>query len=200
MIIEYPLEALEYLKKKDKRLSELIDRYGVVHREGSDGDVFADLVRHIIGQQISNKALSTVLGRFQETVPAMTAEGIASVPDETLQQCGMTMKKVGYIKSLCEAVQSGALPLDALDTMDDEAVIQYLTALPGIGRWTAEMVLIFTLHRLNVLSTGDLAIQKGLKRLYHHKELPKARLARYKKRYSPYGTVAAFYLWKLGNE
>ena len=110
------------------------------------------------------------------------------------------MRKAGYIKSAAEAVYSGRIDLSALHELSDEEIIHRLMALPGIGVWTTEMLLIFSLGRKDVLSYGDLAIRRGLCKLYGHKTLTKEQFARYKSRYSPYGSIASLYLWRLSVE
>src|SRR5690606_5284514 len=127
----------------------------------------------------------------------MNAETLLSVGAENLQRCGTSMRKVHYILGVAEAVQAGKLDLPAIAAMDDAQVIRTLTSLKGIGIWTAEMLMIFSLGRPDVLSWGDLAIQRGMMRLYNHKQLPRERFERYRRRYSPYGSTASLYLWAL---
>src|SRR5690606_8184735 len=127
----------------------------------------------------------------------MNAEALLAAGAENLQRCGTSMRKVQYMLGVAEAVQSGKLDLSAIAAMDDVQVIQTLTDLKGIGIWTAEMLMIFSLGRPDVLSWGDLAIQRGMMRLYNHKALPRDRFERYRRRYSPYGSNASLYLWAL---
>ena len=163
-------------------------------------DVFAALVDGIVSQQISGKAAATVWNKLQNLCVEITPERIHATDIELIQKCGMSMRKAQYIKSAADAVCSGALDLSALCDMPDDEVIEQLSALPGIGVWTAEMLLIFSLERKNVLSFGDLAIRRGLCKLYGHKELTKEQFLRYKKRYSPFGSIASLYLWEISTQ
>lgn len=193
---QYGADETEYLKKRDKKLGEAIERIGPIERPVMP-DVFTALVNSVAGQQISGKALATVWGRMLLLMGEITPEAVAARSLFEIQQCGMSMKKAGYIKNIADAVQSGALDIEALKHLPDAEVIAALSALNGIGVWTAEMLLIFSLQRPDVLSWGDLGIRRGIMTLYRHKELKKERFERYKKRYSPYGTVASLYLWEI---
>lgn len=193
---EYGQKEIDHLKKKDKKLGAAIDRIGFIQRE-TKPEIFMAMVDSIISQQISSKAADTVLDRLCKLVDDITPHTIAATDLERIQQCGMTMKKAGYIKSLAEAVSTGELNLEELRGLPDVEVIKALVGLDGIGVWTAEMLLLFSLCRPDVVSYGDLAIRRGMMNLYGLKLLPKAKFERYKKRYSPYGSVASLYLWKL---
>jgi DNA-3-methyladenine glycosylase II len=190
---------LDYLRKKDKKLGEAIDRIGFIEREVIP-DLFTALVNSIVAQQISIKAVDTIWGRMEERFGEITAPNIAKQAVEDVQQCGMTMKKAVWIKSIAESVCTGDLDLNELAQLPDEEVCRRLCLLDGIGLWTAEMLMTFSLQRKDVVSWGDLAIRRGMMRLYHHKKLDKAKFERYKKRYSPYGTIASLYLWRISVE
>lgn len=114
-----------------------------------------------------------------------------------MRQCGISQRKISYIKAAAHAILSGELVPDALRTMDDESVIRQLVQLPGIGRWSAEMTLIFTLGREDVLSYGDFGIRRGIMRLHQLEALSKADFMHFRELYSPYGTIASFYLWEI---
>jgi DNA-3-methyladenine glycosylase II len=193
---EYGQKEIDHLKKKDKKLGAAIERIGMIERE-TKPDVFLAMVDSIISQQISSKAADTVLERLCGLLGDVTAARIAATETGLIQQCGMTMKKAGYIKNLAAVVQAGELDLHELRALPDAEVIKKLVTLDGIGVWTAEMLLLFALKRPDVVSYGDLAIRRGMMNLYGLKDLPKARFERYRKRYSPYGSVASLYLWKL---
>lgn len=193
---EYGPKEIEHLKKKDKKLGAAIDRIGLIERE-TKPDVFLAIVDSIVSQQISSKAADTVLERLCRLLGDVTAARIAVTEIGRIQACGMTMKKAGYIKNIADKVLSGELALDELPTLPDDEVIKRLVSLDGIGVWTAEMLLLFALGRPNVVSYGDLAIRRGMMNLYGLKDLPKAKFERYRKRYSPYGSVASLYLWQL---
>jgi 3-methyladenine DNA glycosylase/8-oxoguanine DNA glycosylase len=196
---QYTQAELEALKTKDKKLAALIDRYGFIER-AVNKDVFAALVGSIISQQISGKAAETVEGRLLALCGEITPARIYEADLEDIQRCGMSMRKARYIKEAASAVYNGSIDIMRLQSMADEEIVSQLTELPGIGVWTAEMLLIFSLRRMNVLSYGDLAIRRGLCKLYGHQALTKELFATYQKRYSPYGSIASLYLWRLSVE
>ncbi len=195
-IFNYGQKELEYLKKKDKKLGAAIDRIGMIEREVIP-DLFSALINSIVGQQISSKAAATVWNRLREALGDITPESVCAASIEKVQQCGLSMRKAGYIKGIGESVRQGDLNLSELYELPDSEVIERLSSLNGIGRWTAEMLLIFSIQRPDVVSWGDLAIQRGMMNLYGLKKLSKEQFNRYVKRYSPYGSVASLYLWAL---
>lgn len=177
-------------------MAELIERVGMVRRPVIP-DLFEALVHSIVGQQISTKAHATVWARLQQRLGTVDAQSVLSLSPEQLRGLGLSYRKAGYIRSIAEKVRSGALDFHALSELSDAEVIQRLTALDGVGVWTAEMLLLHSLQRPDVLSFGDLGIHRGLRLLYHHREMPRARFERYRRRYSPHGSVASIYLWAL---
>lgn len=198
-IFEYGEKEINYLKKKDKRLSEAIDRIGKIERKVTP-DLFEALISSIVSQQISNKAADTVWKRLKDLVGEIKAETIVAEDVNNIQKCGMSFRKASYIKGIAESVSSGELNINELYDLTDQEIIKRLTVLNGVGVWTAEMLMIFSMERPDILSWGDLAIRRGLCRLYNHKELTKKQFERYKKRYSPYGSVASLYIWALSAE
>ena len=134
---------------------------------------------------------------MNERLGSINPETIMAASAEDIQSCGISMRKALYIKGIGEAVRQERLNIEEFPKLSDEEIINRLSALKGIGVWTAEMLLIFSLQRPDVVSRGDLGIQRGMKILYGHKDLDKARFERYRKRYSPYGSVASLYLWEL---
>lgn len=192
----YGQEEVDYLTKKDAKLGWAISRIGMLQRP-VEPDLFKALVSSIVGQQISGKALATIWGRFQERFEPLTPETIASASLEELQSCGISMRKARYIQGIAEAVLQGAVDLEGLKDLPDEEVYKELMKLKGVGPWTAEMLLIFSLERKDVVSFGDLAIQRGMRMLYRHREITPKLFAKYRKRYSPYGSIASLYLWDI---
>ena len=173
---------------------------GHVNREMmEEGDLFAAVVHHIIGQQISSAAQATVWARLQETLGAITPASVNAATLEQLQSCGTTFKKAGYIKGFAEKVESGEFDLDAVAHMSDAEAIAALSSLSGIGEWTAEMLLLFCLGRPDILSFGDLAIHRGMRMVYHHRKVTRQMFEKYRRRYSPYGSVASLYLWAVSH-
>lgn len=197
---EYGDEAIAHLKAKDAKLGQVIDAVGHVYREMMDeGDLFAAVVHHIVGQQISSAALATVWGRLVQILGEITPAAVCAASVDELQSCGITFKKAEYIKGFAERVESGAFDLEAVAHMSDADAIAALSSLPGIGEWTAEMLLLFCLGRPDILSFGDLAIHRGMRMVYHHRKVTRALFEKYRRRYSPYGSVASLYLWAISH-
>lgn len=196
MYFEYNGQATEYLANKDKKLGAAIIQIGHINRP-IDSDLFSSVVHHIIGQQISTAAQTTVWNRLTETIGTVDAEHLMLLGRENLQSIGITFKKADYILDFTQRVQEGTFDIDALNTMPDKLVIQKLSDLKGIGVWTAEMIMIFCMQRPDVVSFGDLAILRGMRMLYRHKQIDRVKFEKYRNRYSPYGTVASLYLWAI---
>lgn len=196
MYFQYGEKELAYLKKKDKRLAAAIEQIGMIERV-TDDDLFASVVHHIVGQQISSKAQATIWGRLQNYLGSIEAQNVNAASAEALQALGMSMRKALYIKDFAAKVVNGSFDLDAVQHMEDKEAIEALRNLKGIGVWTAEMILLFCLQRRDILSFDDLAIQRGLRMLYHHRKITKELFVKYRRRYSPYGSVASLYLWAI---
>ena len=162
-----------------------------------DTDLFSAVVHHIIGQQISTKAQATIWQRMQDALGAVNAETILEAGVPKLQGLGMTFRKAEYITDFSEKVHTGAFNLDAVERMRDEDAIRALSSLKGIGVWTAEMILLFCLQRPDVFSYDDLAIQRGLRMIYHHREIDRKLFEKYHRRFHPYCSVASLYLWAV---
>ncbi len=196
MYFEYGENEISYLKNKDKKLAEVIDRIGMIKRE-TDTDLFSSVVHHIIGQQISTKAQATIWLRMQNTLGEVNADTIISAGIPQLQSFGMTFKKAGYITDFAGKVHSGEFDLQKISEMDDESAIKELSSLKGIGVWTAEMILLFCMQRADIFSYNDLAIIRGLRMVYHHRNIDLRLFEKYRRRYSPYCSVASLYLWAV---
>ena len=196
MVFEYGEQELSYLRRRDKRLCAVIDRIGHIERT-VDGNLFSSVVHHIIGQQISTKAQATIWQRMQETLGEVTAETILAAGVPRLQSLGMTFRKAEYITDFAEKVHTGIFDLNAVECMSDEEAIRALCALKGIGVWTAEMILLFCMQRPDIFSYDDLAIQRGLRMVYHHREIDRQLFQKYRRRFSPYCSVASLYLWAV---
>jgi DNA-3-methyladenine glycosylase II len=155
------------------------------------------LLHAIIAQQLSTKAAATIEARFATLFDGRpTADAIAATPDERLRAVGISPQKLGYIRDLCARTLDESLALDALHTLPDEDVIVALTGVKGIGRWTAEMFLMFRLHRPDVLPVGDLGIVRAVQRAYKLRLAPTpVRLTRLGENWRPYRSVACWYLW-----
>ena len=158
---EYASKEKEYLKERDPILGAAIDKIGMVERE-IDRDIFSSLVSSIISQQVSTKSAITVRDRLIELVGDIKPANINKIHIESIQKCGMSMRKAGYIKGIADAAISKEIDFDKLDNLSDEEVIKELTSLKGVGEWTAEMLLIHSLERPNILSFKDLGIRRGI--------------------------------------
>lgn len=196
---EYGETEMTYLQERDPQLGKVIQRIGIIRREITP-EPFIALISSIIGQQISNKAAETVWNRFVHRVEEVTPARIAATPVEAIQACGMSNRKASYIKGIAEAEVSRKVIFEELHTLPDAEIIRQLTSLRGVGVWTAEMLLIFSLCRPNILSFNDLAIRRGLMTLYRLKTLTREQWKVYYERYTPYASVASFYLWEIAHE
>ena len=193
---EYGEKETVALRARDSMLGKAIDEIGHIYRPVTP-NLFMALIHAMIGQQISTKAQETIWARFLSLFAPVTPEHIASLPAEALQTCGISMKKALYIREMAGRVADGTLDLETLKTLPDAAVCEQLCRLKGIGVWTAEMLMIFSMQRMDILSRDDLAILRGLRMLYRHRKITPALFAKYKKRYAPYATVASLYLWQI---
>lgn len=193
-------KAIDHLKRVDPALAGVIARVGpcrLVVR--SDGTHFDALLRAIVYQQLSGKAAATIHGRLCAIYGGRspTPAELLATPDESLRAAGLSRQKIGYARDLASHAVAGTLPLDAIDTMPDDAVIETLVAVKGIGRWTAHMFLLFRLGRPDVLPDLDLGIQNAIQRAYHlrRRATPKDVL-RIGDRWRPYASIASWYLWR----
>lgn len=192
----YGETEMNYLKKADPRLGKVITRIGKIDRP-IEPDPFRALVSSIVGQQVSGKAAATVWGRLQERCGSITPESLGTMSLDDIQSCGMSRRKAEYIKGVADAALDGTVDFTLLNELPDEEVSAKLTTLRGVGLWTAEMVLIFSLAWPNVLSWADLGIRRGIQLLYQLEELSKKEFEAYRERYSPYGSIASLYLWEI---
>ena len=191
MYFQYGDKETEYLKKKDKVFGEIIEKIGHIERE-MDNDLFSSVIHHMIGQQISTKAQATIWWRMKEQFEEITAESILAAEIPELQSFGMTFRKAEYIKDFAEKVQSEAFDLEEISRLPDSEAIKMLTSLKGIGVWTAEMILLFCLQRPNIFSFDDLAIQRGLRMVYHHRKIDRRLFEKYRRRFSPYCIIPEY--------
>jgi len=195
----YPPGAIAHLRSADTVLAGLIDRFGVVTRDRSRPPFYA-LMAAIVGQQISVKAAAAIMERLIGLLPEGRAAGaaaLAAVPIEQLRAVGLSAAKARYLHDLAEKVVGGVVNLDLLPNLADEEVIATLCQVKGIGRWTSEMFLIFSLGRLDVLAVDDLGLRAGVQRAYGLDHLPKAaELRSIAEPWRPYRTIATIYLWE----
>lgn len=197
-------KARRALMRRDPVLAPVIRK----HRRRSPLDTptlepFPALVRTITAQQISTKAAATIHGRLIAFMAAgVTPEALLALTDDQFRQAGLSRQKIGYLRDLATKVKSGELPVGLLHELDDEAVIDAIVKVKGLGRWSAEMFLMFRLRRPDVLPVGDLGIVTAIQRLYRLRKKPSAaRMIKIGEAWRPYRTVACWYLWRsLENE
>jgi DNA-3-methyladenine glycosylase II len=201
-------DALEELRRSDPVMRRLVDEHGPLdeeeRRRGRPLEPYGALVRSIVGQQLSTKAARTIYERLTDLFDGRTpspAELLAADPEE-VRSAGLSRPKVAYLRSLAEHVESGELELARLSELPDEEVSEQLTAVKGLGQWTADMFLIFHLRRPDVLPVGDLGIRRAVERAYELPEIPDAtRLTEIGEPWRPHRSLASLYLWRsLDNE
>ena len=193
-------QAMRELSRADPALAALIGRVGPcelgMRRRGR---YFPALVEAIIYQQLTAKAASTILARFRALYASRrfpTPAEVAGTSAQRLRTAGISSQKISYLHDLSGRLADGSFPLQRISAMDDEEVIRRLTEIKGVGQWTAEMFLIFTLGRPDVFPATDLGIRKAVQRLYGHAALlPPRELAALAERWTPHRSVAAWYLW-----
>ena len=192
----YWAEAKAELAKRDKVLRRIIR----VHPDASlktRGDAFQTLARSIVGQQISVKAAQTVWDRFASTLEHVAPVHVATLPDETMRGAGLSRQKVSYLKDLASRFHSGEINPRRWARMGDERIIEDLTRVKGLGRWTVEMFLIFHLMRPDVLPVGDLGLQRAMEKHYNDgDELTRDEMRRIGEAWRPWASVATWYLWR----
>ncbi len=194
-------EAEAFLSRRDTALARIIAAHGPCTIGQKRRDPFHVLCTSIISQQLSIKAADTIEARVNTAVRAgkrFRPEHFLGTEHEHLRACGLSNAKAKWLRALAEAVEDGRLSFARLRKLDDEAAIDALDALPGVGRWTAEMFLIFALDRLDIFSMGDVGLRNGLNRLHNNgAKLDDDATRALTARWSPYRSVAGWYLWRL---
>ncbi|MDR1238865.1 MAG: DNA-3-methyladenine glycosylase 2 family protein [Treponema sp.] len=196
LFFKYGDKEIVYLKSKDSILGEVIDTIGYIKRP-ADRDLFSAVIHHIIGQQVSSAAQKTIWKRINDKTGKVTIDSIDGLSMDEIQKFGTSFRKAEYIKNFAHKIKRGEFILDDIPNKNDEEIVKQLSALKGIGTWTAEMILIFCLQRPNILSYNDLAIHRGLRMLYHHRKIDRKLFEKYRRRFSPYCSVASLYLWAV---
>ena len=193
--------ARRTLMRRDPVLRAIITKYGACGIAGGrEADIFCGLVEAIVSQQLSTKAAATIYGRLEALMPdagAPTPHAVWSLSDAQLRGVGLSRQKSSYLRDLSQRVIDGSLQTPLLATMDDDEVVAQLTQIKGIGRWTADMILIFRLARPDILPVGDLGIVKAVQRAYGLRKTPTPeRLLKIGERWRPYRSMASWYLWR----
>lgn len=190
---------LQTLSASDPVLAGLIEKIGD-YELSLRGDYFPALVRSIIGQQLSVTVARTIWSRTQDLCGEVYPETILNLSEEALRGVGLSRTKVVYIKDLAQKVTEGAIDFQNLIALPNSEIINQLTTVKGIGTWTAEMFLIFSLGRLDVLSLKDLGLKRAIQWLYGLKKFPtEGTMLKYGKKWAPHQTVASLYLWEVIN-
>lgn len=191
--------ARAHLRKVDPVIARVMESVGPYRpADRSGGSHFGALIRAIVFQQLSGKAATTIHNRFLALFPehTPTPEGVLGASDEQLRAVGLSRQKIGYLRDLAARVHSGQLPLDHVDALSDADLISHLVQVKGIGRWTAQMFLMFKLGRPDVLPDLDLGIQNAIKRAYRRKKVAPRDVMRIGAMWTPYSSVACWYLWR----
>jgi DNA-3-methyladenine glycosylase II len=196
LFFKYGDKETVYLKSKDSILGDAIDRIGHIKRS-VDRDLFSAVIHHIVGQQISSTAQKTIWKRINDNIGKITVDSINGLSIDEIQKFGTTFRKAEYIKSFAGKIKRGEFILDDIPHKSDEEIASQLSTLKGVGIWTAEMIMIFCLQRPDILSYHDLAIHRGLRMLYHHRKIDRKLFEKYRRRFSPYCSVASLYLWAV---
>lgn len=190
------LEDVKKFLSKDKYMDPLMKKFGPIEiKPRGKADYFEHLLSSITNQQLSGKAADTIFGRVKERVGVITPKNILAVKDGDLRACGLSWAKVSYVKDLSKRVKNFKLKVKNLDQLPDDEVMKELIEVKGIGRWTAEMFLMFTLARPDIFPADDLGIKNGLKKLTGREMKPK-EIAEFAQRWKPYRTYAARYVWE----
>jgi DNA-3-methyladenine glycosylase II len=190
-------KAIIHLKKTDPTLRRIIEKVGP-YRIGFREPTFDTLVRSIVYQQLSGKVAIVIYNRLLEAAGSeLTPEAVLKLKPAKLRAIGLSKQKSAYIRDLAQRTRAGSVSFDSIHQLSDEEVIEHLTAVKGIGVWTAHMFLIFALRRPDVLPTGDLGVRMAIRKAYDLAELPKpAEIEEIARSWRPYCSVAAWYLWR----
>lgn len=199
MFFAYGKKELTYLKKRDKALGKFIAERGFIERT-VEPNTFLALIQHIIAQQINGKTAEKIFMRVNGLCNnSLTERAILALERAQLQACGMSGKKAQNIQAAAKFFMERNITSFYLAEKSDEEIIDELTQLSGVGVWTAQMLLLFSLQRKNILSYGDVGIKKGLCLLHGLEKIDKRTFLAFKDQYSPYASVASLYLWEIAN-
>ncbi len=191
----YLWEEGEKFLLKDKYIGPLIEKYGPCKITPSKkSKYFYDLVDSIVSQQLSGKAAATIFGRVEKGLGKITPENILKTLDESFRSWGLSRQKTSYLKDLAKRTKNGDLKINKLDKLSDEEIIKELVNVKGIGRWTAEMFLVFSLGRPDIFPLDDLGINKGVEKILK-KKLNRLEIEEFSTRWKPYRTLASWYIW-----
>lgn len=193
------IDKVEHLRDADPRMAQIIERFGYLEHHRMDAPLFDTLVRNVVGQQIATSAADRILGRLLPEGGEVTPEAVLLLGEEGLRGVGIPARKAKWLLAAAERFVAGEFSKEVLGPLSDKEVVRRLVTLDGVGVWSAEMMLIFSLSRENVLPSGDLIIRRALMTLYGEKSLSARRFDHYRRLFSPFGSVASLYLWAYGN-
>ncbi|MGD9901305.1 MAG: DNA-3-methyladenine glycosylase [Spirochaetales bacterium] len=194
-------EDLQNLIKREPLFKEYIAQFGIL-KKTINPNIFESIIGAMIAQQISGKAATAITNRLYEKIGAVTPQNLLALTDEDFAFIGLGPQKRGYIRSIADSFATGKITESNLKTLDDKELTEELVKLKGVGEWTAEMLLIFSVGHTNVLSYKDLGIRKGLMKLYQKGNIDEVTPAFFedcRQKFDPYNTLASFYLWEIAS-
>ena len=193
---DYWTAACDHLMKKDRVMRRLVPKFIGAAIE-TRGEPFVTLARSVVGQQISVKAAQSVWDRFSALMKTVNPRAVSKLTVEDMRAAGLSGRKVEYIKDLADYFQTGKVSVKQWDAMEDEAIIAELIAIRGVGRWTAEMFLMFYLRRPDVLPLDDVGLLNGISKLYFSDEpVSRSEVRDLARAWEPYRSVATWYIWR----
>jgi DNA-3-methyladenine glycosylase II len=191
-------KGFDHIKKNDPKLGRVLEKHGLIKFK-PQGELFESLVESILSQQLASASADSIIRKVRALYPEgkLEAAAMSKTPSRKLRSAGVSPQKITYLKDLSTKVAKGKIDLEALREKDDEEILAILDAVRGIGPWTVQMLLIFTLGRTDVLPVDDLVIRKRIQHLYSMQEMPKkAEIEKLAENWRPYSTVASLYLWR----
>lgn len=200
MCLKTTSEIISYLKKRDKIFCDLEKKYGLIEHE-LHSDLFVSVIFNIVGQMLSNAVANKIYIRLLELCDGeLSATKINQLDREDMRNCGMAYSKVNYIKEFALKYSQGEYDFSKLSDLDNESAINYFRTIKGVGKWTAEMLVLFSLGREDIFSYDDVALRNGIIKAHGYKTLSKKRFEMLRKRYSPYCSYASLYYYKVNDD
>lgn len=198
-MINYGMKEMQYISDKHPVMKTLVEHYGKLQM-GKVKDIYTSLVLHIISQMLANSVSEILIKRFLNLVGEITPENVIRVGKEAIRECGISLKKAEYILELSHSIVEKVYDFSGLESMSDDETVKYLMQIKGVGKWTAEMIVEFTMGRLNIFSYDDVALQNGIKKAHGFKTLSKMRFEQLRKLYAPYCSVASVYYYAYNDD
>ncbi len=199
MFFKYGKKELEKLSESDSKMKALIQKFGKIKRK-IEPDLYSSIIHNIIAQQISTKAEETIWKRTNEYFGRIAPNLLKTASVSDFRNLGISAKKAEWIIELSEKIDSRQFDLEKIKKLSDEEAIRELSSLRGIGVWTAEMLLLFALGRKDIFSFNDFGIHRGLQKVYSIDKIDKVLFEKFRQKFSPYGSIASFYLWAAASE